>query len=387
MTNVHLLDVYPHKAWYRPGERVQIHVYLASSEADALQGRLQARVLFLTEEVRHEIMPVVVPGPGIHKYEVNLYLPSERPRGYGVEISFLDDSGHRVDQRWTALDVLNRWTEAPRYGFVSDFPPERSDIAEMTEWLLRYHINALQFYDWMYRHDTLLPPEDVYTDPLGRVLSRRTIKAMIAAATERRIASLAYVAVYAASVPFWQTHQDWALYDAQGAPIPFGKEFLYIMNPGPDSPWTAHLLAQMTEAVRAMGFDGVHLDQYGEPKEGFDANGQHVDMAQALAAFIHATKKHLQAQSVASTVIFNAVNNWPIEQAAPAPQDVVYIELWPPHVHFRDLRSLIKAARQKSGGKPVVLAAYMSPSYPHNVRLMNAIIFASGGAHIELGEK
>jgi dextranase len=35
----------------------------------------------------------------------------------------------------------------------------------------------------------------------------------------------------------------------------------------------------------------------------------------------------------------------------------------------------------------VVLAAYVQPTLEHNARLMDAIIFASGGGHIELGER
>ena len=34
----------------------------------------------------------------------------------------------------------------------------------------------------------------------------------------------------------------------------------------------------------------------------------------------------------------------------------------------------------------MILAAYLDPSLEHNVRLVDAVIFASGGGHIELGE-
>jgi dextranase len=42
---------------------------------------------------------------------------------------------------------------------------------------------------------------------------------------------------------------------------------------------------------------------------------------------------------------------------------------------------------QRLSGKPVVLAAYIDPAHAHNVRLVDAIIFAAGGAHVELGER
>jgi dextranase len=48
---------------------------------------------------------------------------------------------------------------------------------------------------------------------------------------------------------------------------------------------------------------------------------------------------------------------------------------------------LITGAQTIGKGKPVVLAAYVDPIYEQNVRLMEATIFASGGGHIELGER
>jgi dextranase len=86
-------------------------------------------------------------------------------------------------------------------------------------------------------------------------------------------------------------------------------------------------------------------------------------------------------------VVFNAVTNWPIEKVAPAREDIVYIEVWPPYTAFTNLRQLILQAQRLGGGKPVVLAAYIDPALQANARLMDAIIFASGGGHIALGEK
>jgi dextranase len=85
-------------------------------------------------------------------------------------------------------------------------------------------------------------------------------------------------------------------------------------------------------------------------------------------------------------VIFNAVGNWPVETVAPADQDAVYIEVWEPYLDFMDLHRLVAGAEKLGGGKPVIIAAYIHPERVANVRLANAIIFASGGYHLELGE-
>ena len=104
-------------------------------------------------------------------------------------------------------------------------------------------------------------------------------------------------------------------------------------------------------------------------------------------SLINATRQVVDAQHPGGAVIFNAVGNWPIEAVAPARQDLVYIEVWPPDNEFADLQRIIEGAQALGGGKAVVLAAYISPAQPANVRLANAVIFASGGAHIELGER
>jgi len=84
--------------------------------------------------------------------------------------------------------------------------------------------------------------------------------------------------------------------------------------------------------------------------------------------------------------VFNCVGNWPIESVSRSEQDFVYIEVWPPHTCYSDLHALIVEAQAQSGGKPVVLAAYIDPARARNARLADAVILASGGYHIELGE-
>jgi dextranase len=162
---------------------------------------------------------------------------------------------------------------------------------------------------------------------------------------------------------------------------------LVYMDPRPDSPWVNHLLAQFDQVLEQTAFDGIHLDQYGDPKEGYDSQGQRFDLAGPLAATINATKELVRSRRAQGAVVFNAVTNWPIEDVAPADQDFVYIEVWPPYTWFDDLHGLITKAQDLGGGKPVVLAAYIDPSLEHNVRLVDAVIFASGGGHIELGER
>ncbi len=375
-----LVDICPDKAFYRPGETVRLSVKLAGqTEADV---HIVASIAFLPDEVARLVQAVHLVAGETVTAELTWMPPVATPRGYGVDLQVLDGTGQALAATSTAFDVLEHWTQAPRYGFLTDFGPDRADFEQTMLWLTKYHVNGLQFYDWMYRHEQLLPPAEVFDDPSSRRLSLTTVEKLIDAAHARGIAALPYTGVYAASVPFFQQHPDWALLDAEGHPIPFGDDFLMIMNPAPGSSWTEHLLGQFAEVLGKMAFDGIHLDQYGDPKVGFDIQGNRLDLADTLPAFINATRRVVRD----GTLIFNAVGNWPIETVAPSEENVVYIEVWPPYTLFQHLHQLIIEAQHLGGGKPVILAAYVDPTREQNVLLSDAVIFASGGFHIELGE-
>ncbi|MFW5942056.1 MAG: glycoside hydrolase family 66 protein [Chloroflexota bacterium] len=374
------------RATYRPGQTVTVTAHIHGEFSEPTSAHMRATLNHLNRGVDDVTEAVTLTG-GDQTFSLTLTPPPTAPRGYGLDLVLQTADGSTLARHTTAFDVLNHWTEAPRYGFLSDFAPGRDDAADTMRTLARYHINALQFYDWMYRHEQLLPDEEPYLDPLDRRLSLDTVEALVDAAHAQNIAAMPYTAVYAASIPFYEEHPDWALFEANGDVHYFGENFLVYMDPRPGSPWTRHLLQQFESVLRETDFDGIHLDQYGAPKEAYDAQGQRFDLADPLAQLIDATQDVVQRHRDDGAVAFNAVTNWPIEAVAPAAQDIVYIEVWDPYVWFEDLHTLIVQAQELSQGKPVVLAAYIDPAWEHNVRLMDAIIFASGGGHIELGEQ
>jgi dextranase len=383
---VGIVDFYPTRGMFRPGETVELTLQLASNADRNVRATANLRLTHLTEPVARLDQPVTLPAGGAAVVGFNWSAPGVRLRGYGADLVLTDAEGRGLAAASTAFDVGEHWTLAPRYGFLCNFPPQRNDTDSALQQLAKYHINGVQFYDWQYRHDQLLPPEDSFIDPLGRPLSLTTVRSLIEAAHRHGMATMPYTAIYAASPAFARRHPDWALYDADAVPHEFEDGFLHIMNPAPDSPWTEHLMEVFAAVLQQADFDGIHLDQYGDPKSGYNADGQPVDLASVIPEFIRRTKATATAVRPGASVIFNAVGNWPIERVASAPQDIVYIEVWPPHTSYADLWKLIVDAQSIGGGKSVVLAAYIDPERPRNVRLADAVIFASGGYHIELGE-
>lgn len=368
----------PAKAFFYPGEPIQLKFVLTAERPS--QAVLCVRVSQLAVDVT-AIEQELTLEPGENLVELFVPSPSDTPQSYGLYAALYDTNGKIKDFEFSSVDTLMDWTDFPRYGFLTDFSPDRADIDTALDTLMAYHVNGLQFYDWQYRHDTLIPPQDDYTDPLGRSLSIRTVRDLIAAAHSRRMAVMPYLAVYAASLSFWESHPGWRLFDEQGQPLKF-EDFLGLMNPAPDSSWMGHLTQQCDDVLSLFPFDGLHVDQYGKPKIAFDSEGKVVDIPQAFKAFIDRLKSTFPEKSV----VFNAVGNWPIDEIAGTQVDFLYIEVWPPDCTFQDLQRIVTEAREKSGHKPVVIALYLPADQVANIRIANAVIIASGGSRIELGE-
>jgi dextranase len=373
------VDLYPYKSFFQPGETVCFFVKLYADKVN--HGHLRVQIYHLQDEVDILFFPVNLK-EGYQQIFVEWRAVQRARTGFGVEVALEDDEGKLVGSRSTSFDVLHSWLEYPRYGFVTDFTPGREDVAETMDLLVHHHINGLQFYDWGYRHDSLLPATETFLDPLNRKLSLKVISQFIAAAHARGIAAMPYLAVYAASLEFWRQHKDWGLFDQEGNPLMF-EDFLALMDPSPGSPWSAHLLEECDRLVAGLPFDGFHVDQYGEPKIAFNFQRKAIDLPDAFKLFISSLKD----RNPEKAVTFNAVGNWPIEYLASSNQDFNYIEVWPDSPQYLDLYRLVSEAQLLSESKPVVIALYQPAEHPANILLANALIFASGGTRIQLGER
>jgi dextranase len=283
--------------------------------------------------------------------------------------------------------VLERPLSRLRYGFVSRFEPRR-DPGPVVDHARRLHLNAIQFYDWMYRHARLLPPKPVFEDPLGRRLSLATVRRLVAALSEAGVEALGYAAVYAVGEAEAADWEQEALLRPDGTPWRLGEDFLRLVDPG-DRRWLSHLAGELEEARRAVGFAGFHLDQYGWPKRALRTGGAEVDLSVAFVTMLKRVRRKLPS----ARLIFNNVNAFPVWATAGAPQDAVYIEVWPPHDELHHLAQLVGDARRLAPGKPVILAAYLSvferageADALRAARLTMATIFSHGSGHLLCGE-
>ena len=91
----------------------------------------------------------------------------------------------------------------------------------------------------------------------------------------------------------------------------------------------------------------------------------------------------------------NSVNQYGQTGIAQTAVDFLYTEVWASNDNYNDLASIIKANNTYSNNtKNTVLAAYMNYNMADNkgffntpsILMTNAVIFAFGGAHLEMGE-
>ena len=150
----------------------------------------------------------------------------------------------------------------------------------------RLHLNAIQFYDWMYRHAQLLPPDgDEFVDALGRPAFARHRTSPRGGAHAGRVASARLrrrLRRRQRGVADWETD---GLYRANGQPWTLGEDFLWNVDPTSER-WQAHFAGDLRTAVANVGFAGFHLDQYGAPKYALRSDGTRVDLAEAFPALI-----------------------------------------------------------------------------------------------------
>jgi dextranase len=301
--------------------------------------------------------------------------PPQPEGGYGVE-----GAGAT-----TAVDVLADPLQRPRYGFVARYDKGR-DVSGVVENVRRLHLNAVQFYDWMYRHARLIPPQDDFEDALGQAVSLGTVRRLATAIAEAGALPMGYAAVYAVGREAWPEWEDAGLFRADGAPWTLG-DFLWNVDPTQER-WVSHFVEDLRAALDTVDFAGFHLDQYGAPKRALRSDGTEVDLAVAFPALL----ERLAADVSDARLIFNNVNDFPTWATARATQSAVYIEVWAPHVRLAHLAELVTKARSYSN-KPVILAAYLSAYRGDEAaasaaeRLQHAVVFSHGGTVLLHGEE
>lgn len=174
-------------ATHAPGEAATIYV-----DVDGATGTKTAhiQITHLNETVWENDVTFTANG-GKTTVPINWTPPASDHQGYLVSITI---DGKQIV---TAIDVSSDVTTYPRYGYSVDFMPGETSAesdAMMKELAQVYHVNIVQYYDWMYRHEKILPDEgDEWVDMFGHTLSRQTIQQRIDAGHAYNQKAMAFV--------------------------------------------------------------------------------------------------------------------------------------------------------------------------------------------------
>jgi dextranase len=394
------------KAAYAPGDTVRFKVNLVTSAGTAITGgKLRLTVFHLGEQVGQ---PLEAPIAG-NQVELSWAAPSTDFQGYSVEVEAFDDKGVLLASETNAVDVSSSWLKFPRYGYVSSFGPTLDGKA-IVEGLKAYHINALQYYDWQWKHHVPLAgtpdkPDETWPDLARRTTSRATIQTMIATARGLGMASMQYNLIYGAAVGYTAdgVSKSWGLYDSKGGqqwyyPLPssWTSNALFLFNPA-NTDWQKYILDRELDVFKAYDFDGWHADTVGDPGIKYDGAGNPVDLKQTFKPFLNYAKDRMGSK----LLIMNAVGNKGHEGVNASRVDAAYVEVWPwdGFADYGSLKGLVDQTRTETGGKSVIIPAYMNYDFAKKksdqapgefnepgVLLTEASVLAAGGSRLELGD-
>lgn len=325
--------------------------------------------------------------------------PSQDFTGYLVDIYTKNGSGETV-YGTIAVDVSSDWNRFPRYGFVATYDKTKTQKTIDAEMALlnRYHINGVQFYDWHYAHHQPYTPDAVYTDIANREIDADVVRRYISAQHGYGMKSMFYNLCYGALDNAAQNgvKDQWYLYKDQSHSkkdclnlSSDWKSDIYLTDPN-NTDWQKYLAAQNKDVYEHFDFDGYHIDQVGNRGTVYDFYGNTVNLPSGFANFIKAMK---QAEP-GKRLVMNAVANYGQRNIANTGDvDFLYTELWGGEAQFADLLSILNQNRSHWPGAGQVYAAYMdyecsdkSEFNTPGVLLTDAVMFAIGADHLELGD-
>ena len=390
--SVEEVNVTTDKACYSPGDEVVFTI------DESLPATVTIRYRHLNETIKEE---------ALSDTSWSWKVPATDYTGYLIDLYEKKVGGEEKIYGSIAVDVSSDWSRFPRYGFLSDFGQMNSKAADaIVKDLNRYHINGIQFYDCQYDHHRPLAgtpekPDSLWIEIGSRDTYLSTIKKYIEAAHSYNMEAMFYNLAYGALKDAktdgvsdqWylftdRLHGTKEMFDLDNPPF---KSDIWLVNPS-NPEWQQYIADKSKDFLEVFDFDGYHIDQLGNRDKNLYAyDGTPVDLSVKFESFIQAMNTSLPGKKL----VMNAVNQYGQKGIADSPVDFLYTEVWDPNNTYKDLASIITDNNSLSNGKKnSVLTAYMNYDLAKatgffntpGILLTDAVIFAFGGAHLELGE-
>ena len=380
------------KAMYAPGEKIRFEATVGNPDAST--------------HVRYRNGSKVIEDTPLSATTWEWTAPAEDGQGYLVEVYRQRNDTTQQIVGTIGVDVSSDWHLYPRYGFVATFDKSKTNsvIASEMAYLNRCHINGVQFQDWHYKHHWPAPVDKQgnvlgsFTDIANRMNETSVIREYIRVQHSYGMKAIFYNLAFGAldDAKSDGVKEEWYMFkdanhsskDSHVLPSSW-KSDIFLTNPG-NTDWQAYIAQRNEEVYHNFDFDGYQIDQLGYRGDRYTYTGQKLNFNTAYASFINAMYKAHPAKDL----IMNAVSSYCAQAILQTGHmALAYNETWADEAEYNNLYQIIKANRNYSSGKAqTVFAAYMDYNRDNctfnipGVLLTDAVMFAIGGAHLELGD-
>jgi dextranase len=383
------LNLNTDRALYKPGETVTF----------TTSGTIPAGA-----KIRYRCGDEVIGSDGLTGNTWTWTVPSADHTGYLADVYTQDNDSTETIYGTIGIDVSSNWAKYPRYGFVATYDGGKTHSVIQNEmaFLNRCHINGIQFYDWHYKHHWPLGGTkgnlmDSYTDIANRTIYTSVIKDYIATQHTYGMKAMFYNLCYGALDDAEQdgVSDKWHIYDDTGhatmdsLSMPSGwKSNIYLMDPANED-WQNYMADRNDDVYASLDFDGYHIDQVGDRSTVYDYYGSILNLPDGFSSFI----KKMKLRQPDKSLVMNAVSNYGSQKIAETGDvDFLYSELWSGESTFSDLLSIMQTNQSYNDSLGQVYAAYMNYNSSKSefntpgVLLTDAVMFAIGADHLELGD-
>lgn len=385
------LDISTDKACYKPGETVTFTV-TGSVPGDA--------------KVRYRSQAEVISEQPLSGASWTWTAPETDFTGYLVDIYRSEADGSETVLGTVGVDVSSDWTRFPRYGFVATFDASKTVdgvIEQEMAFLNRCHINGVQFQDWHNKHHwplggTREQPQEVYKDIANRDVYASVIRKYIdvqhAYGMKTMFYNLCYGALSDAAAD--GVKDEWYIFtdtkhttrDKHDLPDTW-KSDIDLIDPA-NREWQQYIADRNDDVYATFDFDGYQIDQLGNRGDRYTYDGGKANLQRGFTSFIDAMKERHPDKRL----VMNAVSGYGTYSIALTGNvDFLYNEMWDSESQFSDLYNVIRDNDLYGRHNlQTVFAAYMNYGKEQGefntpgVLLTDAVMFALGGSHLELGD-
>lgn len=403
----YLHDVYTDKSCYDPGGRAVLISQVYNPGVEPLEAQVRYTVKHLGQVMDTLEKTVTIDVADTEEVRMVWTAPEEDFTGYSVEVQVLQGE-ELLDYEMTAVDVSSDWNVFPRYGYLTKFGRRSyEETQELLTELSKYHINGLFYYDHIDRHDKPLAgtpddPAESWTNLANQEVYKSTIDDLIRVGHQLNMKSFSYNLIFGA-YPDYESlgiQTEWGMFkdrthtefDFHPLPTTWKASQIYLMDPA-NKGWQDYYIQAYKDFLSVFDFDGIQVDSLGARGYPiYDYNGNELQLDLRYSELLDRMTKELDTK-----IIFNAVSEYGQEDvASKVDLDIMFAEVWPwSHKSYNSLKDAVNNSRRLLGNdRGVVLPAYMDYDIKSNggefnlpgVLYTNAVIIASGGQHLELGD-